>query len=120
MGSLPGQRNRKESGVLVLLDILLATLDFSAQEEIEAAVAISCFIGDALCGMQLFCLQLEASCLQLSLFAYNCVWGLFCSQFEPFTHSLSLFTYNSGFFAYNWASLITMGLGVYKKHLDGL
>ena len=32
--------------------------------------------------MQLFCLQLEASCLQLSFFAYNCVWELFCLQLE--------------------------------------
>ena len=27
--------------------------------------------------MQLFCLQLEASCLQLSFFAYSCFWELF-------------------------------------------
>ena len=32
--------------------------------------------------MQLCCLQLEASCLQLSSFAYSCVWELFCIQLE--------------------------------------
>ena len=32
--------------------------------------------------MQLFCLQLETSCLQLSFSAYNCVFGVFCLQLE--------------------------------------
>ena len=32
--------------------------------------------------IQPFCLQLEASCLQLSFFARNCVWELCCLQWE--------------------------------------
>ena len=41
--------------------------------------------------MQFFCLQLEASCLQLSFFVYSCVWELFCLQFELFTNNSSYF-----------------------------
>ena len=48
-----------------------------------------------LIGMQFFCLQLEASCLQLSFCACSCVWELFCLQSEFF------FAYNSSFFAYS-------------------
>ena len=44
--------------------------------------------------MQLFCLKLEASCLQLSFFAYSCVWELFCLQFELFCLQLSFFAYS--------------------------
>ena len=51
---------------------------------------------------QLLCLQLEASCLQLSFFAYNCVWELFClsfySQFELFCIQLSFFAHNGKVF----------------------
>ena len=32
-----------------------------------------------------FCLQLEASCLQLNFFAYNCAWDPFCLQLELFS-----------------------------------
>ena len=53
--------------------------------------------------MRLFCLQLVASCLQLSFFAYCCVWELFCLQFE-------IFAYSSSFVAYSWASLLTICL----------
>ena len=41
--------------------------------------AIAGFFG---CGS--FCLQLEASCLQLSFFADSCVWEFFCLMFELF------------------------------------
>ena len=41
------------------------------------------------CHMQLFWLHLEASCLQLSFFAYRCVFGsFFCLQFELFLHTV--------------------------------
>ena len=62
--------------------------------------------------MQLFCLQLEASCLQLSFFAYNCVW--------------ELFAYNLSFLLTVPAFLLTIellclqGERVSKKHLNGL
>ena len=45
--------------------------------------------------MQLVCLQLEASCLQFRLFAYNCVWELF--------------------FAYNWSFSTHSGSFLLKK-----
>ena len=48
--------------------------------------------------MQLFCLQLEASCLQLSFIAYCCVW-------EFFAYNL-FFTYIC---AYSRASLLRVG-----------
>ena len=41
-------------------------------------------------GCNLFCLQLEASCLQLSSFAYSCVWELFCLQLELFYSQFEL------------------------------
>ena len=51
--------------------------------------------------MQLFCLQLEASCLQLSFFAYSCAWELFCLQLELLYLQLKLFYSQLSFFAYN-------------------
>ena len=51
--------------------------------------------------MQLFCLQLEASCLQLSFFAYSCVFELFYLQLELFCLQSKFFTYNLSFFAYD-------------------
>ena len=48
-----------------------------------------------------FCLQLEASCLQLSFFAYSCVWELFCSQFEVFYLQFELLCVQLSFFAYS-------------------
>ena len=62
--------------------------------------------------MQLFCLQLEASCLQLS-FVLTVVVGSF------FAYNLIFFTYSSSF-------LLTIELlclqweSVSKKHLNGL
>ena len=62
--------------------------------------------------MRPFCLQLEASCLQFSFFAYNCV--------------LELFAYNWSFVANNWSFLLTIELlclqweNASNEHLDGL
>ena len=47
-------------------------------------------------GVQFFCLQFEASCLQLSFSAYNCAWELFCLQLEL---------------------VVTVALGVLSHHL---
>ena len=49
--------------------------------------------------MQLFCLQLEASCLQLSFFAYNFMFSALFSR-----TSWSFFTYNRSL------SVLTMGV----------
>ena len=50
--------------------------------------------------MQLFCLQLEVSCLQSSFFAYSCVWELFYLQLELFCLTIGAFsTYSWSFFA---------------------
>ena len=49
-------------------------------------------------GMQLFCLLLGASCLQLSFFAYSYVLGLFCLQLEFFAYSSSFLLTARGFF----------------------
>ena len=40
--------------------------------------------------MQLFCLQLEASCLQSGFFACSGAWELFCLQLQLFSYSSSL------------------------------
>ena len=40
----------------------------------DFAISPSTFFFKILFWMRLFCLQLGASCLQLSFFAYNCVW----------------------------------------------
>ena len=50
--------------------------------------------------MQLFCLQLEASCLQLSFFAYSCVWQFFAYNLSFFMYSWC-FCLQSSFFAYS-------------------
>ena len=53
--------------------------------------------------MQLFSLQLYASCLVLSFFAFCFVWERFCLQLEVvFAYSWGLLTYNWSPFAYNW------------------
>ena len=44
--------------------------------------------------MRLFCLQLEASRLQWSFFAYSCVWELFTYSFSVFAYNWSLFACN--------------------------
>ena len=49
--------------------------------------------------MQLFCLQLEASCLQWSFFTYNHVWELVF--FVEAFYSFSFFTYSFSFCAYS-------------------
>ena len=41
--------------------------------------------------MRLFCLQLEAACLQLSSFTYSCVWEFLCLQFELLYLQFELF-----------------------------
>ena len=46
-------------------------------------------------GCNVFCLQLEASCLQWSFLTYNCQFLLLCLQLELF------FAYNFSFFTYN-------------------
>ena len=46
-------------------------------------------------GCSFFGLQLKASCLQLSFFAYSCVWVLFCLQFELFDLQFGLFCLTS-------------------------
>ena len=51
--------------------------------------------------MQPFCLQLEASCLQLRFFAYNCAWELLCLQLELVNLQFELFCLQLSFFAYN-------------------
>ena len=56
--------------------------------------------GSEISGMQLFCLQFEASCLQLSFFAYDFVWEL--SEAFP-AYNLSFSTYNLSFSTYNWS-----------------
>ena len=45
--------------------------------------------------MRLFCLQLEASCLQWSFLTVD--------NFSFFAYSFGFFTYNSGFFTYSWS-----------------
>ena len=57
-------------------------------------------------GCSIFCLQLEASCLQLSSFAYNVFWELFYLPLE-------LFCLQLGLFCVQWKS-------VSKKNLKGL
>ena len=64
-------------------------------------------------GMQLFCLQLEASCLQWSFFTYNWHFLLCYLQSELCTYNFSLFAYCWAFFAYN-------GESVSNKRLNGL
>ena len=44
--------------------------------------------------MHLFCLHLEASCLQLSFLAYSCVFGSFSYDWGFFTCSWSSFAYS--------------------------
>ena len=57
-----------------------------------------------------FCLQMEAPCLQLSFFPYNCVWGVFADIWSFFAYNWSLFTYN-------W-SFLTYSKNVSEKHLN--
>ena len=60
--------------------------------------------------MQLFCLQLEASCLQGSFFTYTCVWELFCLQLELCCLQFGLFGLQLELFYLQWES-------VSNKHL---
>ena len=52
-------------------------------------------------GCDFFAYQLEASCLQMSFFAYNCVFELLCLQFELFYLQFELFGLQLSFFAYS-------------------
>ena len=52
--------------------------------------------------MRLFCLEFEASFLQLSFFAYSyVVEAFFAYNFSCFTYNFSSFSYNWSFFAYS-------------------
>ena len=62
--------------------------------------------------MQLFCPQLEASCLQLSYFACSCVWELFAYNLSFFTYS-STFLLTIEFLCLQWQR-------VSKKHVNRL
>ena len=59
--------------------------------------------------MRLFCLQLEASCLQWSFFSF------FAYNWSFFAYSFSFFTYNWSFFAYNGKVRLIRALRDCKK-----
>ena len=53
--------------------------------------------------MQLFCLQLEASCLQWSFLLTVDNFSFFTYNFSVFAYNFSVFAYNFSFFAYSWS-----------------
>ena len=64
--------------------------------------------------MRLFCLQLEASCLQWSFFYLQLPILAF------FTYSWSFFAYSFSFFTYSWSFFAYSGKSASNKGLKGL
>ena len=57
--------------------------------------------------IRLFCLQLEASCLQLSFFAYSCALDLTIRAFS--TCNTAFLRTIEALFTYSWSFLLTVG-----------
>ena len=65
--------------------------------------------------MRLFCLQLEASCLQWSFSGYNRHFSFFTYSWSFFAYSFSFLTYNWSFFAYSGKVLLMRALTDCKR-----
>ena len=65
--------------------------------------------------MQLFRLQLEVSCSQLSFLAYSFVWEFFAYNSSFLTYSSRIFSYSSNLFAYSGKVFLISSSTDYKQ-----